>query len=176
MKTNCILLILVVLVVPGLRVLQADVLRKGTVTITGSIIQNSDPSTGKSSVKGISIANVLSVLGLGGDARDMRYYYDENAAAYVIAPKSDAAGGAGTPIATVFGFGSSLDWGPDHSFVSVAGDTGLDGNLSGTGLVYGVYPHTVETDSITFTLFGVMTSSSGLKTIMKGRIVDVFKN
>lgn len=159
--------------IAGLPSLHADTLDTHTVSITGSIIQETNTTTAATAIMPITIKNVLNVLGVTGDPDTFRYYLDYTTRSIVIAPKSDAAAGSGSPTATVFTFGdSSVAWEPtDHSSIDAADATGLNGNLSGTSLEDTVYPHTVRTGRIKFVLYG---TNSGLPTIMKGSIVVVF--
>jgi len=153
--------------------LRADTLGD-KVSVTGSIIQETS-TNGTTKTLPITIKNVVSVLGIGGSTSELTYYYDYTVRSYVIALKGimTSGTGTGTPIATIYTYSAEDFWNPNnHSIISGQTATGFDGNLSGIGLLNGVYPHSSETDTTKFTIFGTI---SGMKTIVKGTIVDIYK-
>lgn len=143
------------------------------ITVTGSIIQETG-TNGETSIKRITIGNILNVLGISSTASQLRFNYDATTSSYVIVPKSVPKNGTASPVATVYTFGNSdgVQWHPtNHSEIGAETDTGLNGDLTGTGLLQRVYPHVIETNRISFIFFGMV---SGHQTIMKGTLVDVF--
>jgi hypothetical protein len=149
------------------------------ISVTGSIIQETNTSTGATTVKPITIPNILSVLGLTGTAipaaNTLRYYSDETTHAFVIAPRSVGTSGTGTPIALVIGSGvNEINWNPtSHSSIGAGDGIGLSGDLTGTFYESGVLGKATKTDTIKFVAFGKL---NGIPTIMKGTAVDASKN
>ena len=160
MKKKILLLLAFLAIWPAIQTLHADALGD-KVAIAGSIIQETG-STGQTTVKPITIKNVLSVLGLTGSSPEtsmLRFYYDYTTFAYVIGPKA-LVSGSGTAYATVLAFGTSsyVNWDPTkHTYIDAGADTGLNGDLSGDALVTGVYPTDIETDKVDLILFGTVS-------------------
>lgn len=157
---------------------RADELYDDKVSMTGSIIV--ETSTTQTVVKPLTIENVLSVLAVSStdSSKNLRYYYDSTTDSFVIAPKGVISGaatsGTATPLATVLTYGDTafVNWDPTkHTYIDAGTDSGMNGDLTGTGLIQGVFPRNTETDKITFTLFGTITNP----TIIKGAILDIYK-
>ena len=175
MKTLIPFLAVLASILPAFQASHADVLVNDKISITGSIIQETG-SEGQTSVKPITIANVLGVLGLSGTtpAKTLRYYLDDSTDSFVIAPKSLAATGTGTPIATVYSIDTAtVDWDPSSkSAINSGTNTFLNGDLSGCHVLHGVVSHNRETDTRHFIGYGTI---SGMQTIMKGAIVEIYE-
>jgi len=155
---------------------EPDELANDAVDISGSIVQETGPN-GSTTIKPVTIANVLRTLGIANApaTNSLRYYFDKTTQSYVIAPRSDALTGVGNPIATVLSPArAGVSWEPGQTSSIAAYDApGLGGYLSGTVLSNGVFLGGIETDSINATLFGTI---SGVPTIMKCAILDVFND
>ena len=127
-------------------------------------------TNGETTVEPITIENLLLVTGTTGTAKDLRYYFDEDSnsgdGGFVIAPKSIAESGSGTPIATVLAFASNGDaWVSNKGIYRAgAGITGLNNNLSGSQFTTA---HTKTT--INFILYGQL---NGIPTLMRGTLLD----
>jgi hypothetical protein len=158
----------------GLHTLHADNFATDTtsISITGNITQETNATTGATTTKPLTIANLLGLIDMSGAATDMKYYFDDTISGYVIAAKG--SGATGTPLVTILEYGSNyVDWYPTkHSYTSAVSITGFSGDVSGTALQTEVYPHLVTTLTTHFTLFGTI---NGKQTIIKGTIVHIYK-
>jgi len=125
------------------------------IMITGSVYSSASSSPdGKAKPKPITITNILKALGITGqNASNLKYYYDGTTNAVVVAEKGISDGGTGTPIATVFAYGSNIGWQKTTSTFYYAGAiTALNGGLNGT------YTETIANDGgqykSTITIYG----------------------
>ena len=153
---------------------QLDTFDHAAVSISGSIIQETG-TNGQTTIKPISIANFLTVLGTSGTAKDLQYYYDDTTESYVIAAKAAATSGSGTPVATIitYTYTKEVNWYPNEtSMISSGPLTGMDSNLSGLYYGKGVYAGGKTTYTLPFTLYGEINTT---QTIVRGAIVYVAK-
>ncbi len=169
-----ILIVAILAIIPALQVVRADSLVPDSISVTGNIIQRTG-TNGATRVLPITIANVLKVLGVtkAPPVATLRYYTDDTTDAIVIAPRILALTGSGTPIATLGGRSQGgVSWNPNkHSVLGSGEIAALNGNLSGTAYLTGVYPLNTETDTIRFFSFGQI---KGVPTIVNGTIVDIY--
>jgi hypothetical protein len=177
MKTKLFLLALVPLFIPAFQTLRADSLAADAITVTGSIIQETG-TNGATKILPITIANILSVLGITGTAapavNTLRYYADNTTNGTVIALKSAAVSGSGTPVASLGGPGANtVGWNPGKHSGTGAGDMmALNGNLAGTFYYTDAYPANISTNKVKATAFGQI---NGIPTILNATVVDTSK-
>jgi hypothetical protein len=209
MKTKATLTLLALAVftfatAPLLRAQGGDRLHPDDITVTGKIIQGSSEdnvriantvvrSTGYESMP-LTIANVLKVLGITGvDPKTLRYYYDSDQDAIVIAPKGIPNGGFGTPVAILLAFGKNVEFNKTaYRSVGCQDIWALDDNLHGTSFenwafIGGKSAQNKGKLTVTneFIAFGEGTQQEGItdaviegekQTIVKGKLVHIFTN
>ncbi|MGC3988733.1 MAG: hypothetical protein QM796_03400 [Chthoniobacteraceae bacterium] len=112
----------------------------------------------------------------GQDPKSLQFYYDSTTSAVVIAAKGIASGqntGTGTPVATVFAYGSSTGWQKTTDSFYYAGPVtalgGLSGNFNET--------ITTKTNSLPSDTTNVIAwgTSSGVYVIFKAKVKNVVK-
>jgi len=163
-----------------LHMAHADTLVAENIIVGGSIEVSSYLKTGKTAVLPLTIANILYLLGVSGAASDMRYYYDSTERGYVIAPKTDASTGSGTPaviLLTIIPSGvlgtNYLYWYPNnYSYADALSVTGFGNNLSGTALQNSTSPRATTTTTTRFIMLG--TTPNGSQTVVSGYVVESF--
>lgn len=172
MRTKLLVGVVGLIVGHAFQPVQADIIGGHKISVTGTILQEVG-SDGQTSIKPLTIKNILGVLGLTGtDPKSVRYYYDSTGPSFVIATKAN--GGDNNPLATVFNFngGNYVTWSPTgHSFVASGQANGLGGDVTGVYYESGITHRTTASNKTSFTFFGEV---GNFTTIMKGTIVDTF--
>jgi len=177
MKTKLFLLAIVPFFISAFQTLRADSLAADAITVTGSIIQETG-TNGATKILPITIANILSVLGITGTAapavNTLRYYADNTTNGTVIALKSAAVSGSGTPVAILGEPGAnSVGWNPARHSSTGAGDVMvLNGKLAGTYYNSDVYPAKISTSKTKVAAYGQI---DGVPTIVNATVVDISK-
>jgi hypothetical protein len=155
---------------------KADTLVADDITIVGSIIQLTSTATLETTSIPITIPNLLKLAAVPGTlkASEYRYYFDPDSnsgqGGFVVALKTNPQG---VVVTTPLAFGAdSVAWITNKLYyLSSAGMTGLDGNLSGTQYTFGTFlaKTAIKGTTIDFILNGTL---NGLPAIMRGTLFD----
>jgi hypothetical protein len=190
MKFSSTLLGSLALLLLGSLSASADTLYSDKISVTGTI-QQPPPSVGAPAVvMPVTIANVLTLLGLSDDPKTLRWYFDDKyndntSTSIVIAPKGTKPSDNATPLVTLYAtpniFGTDFVGGKIRRGLNGFGEspvilTTTEGgaaavSLTATSYYKGAYSGRHETDTITILAHGTI---GGVDTIISCKIKDSY--
>jgi hypothetical protein len=153
---------------------KADVLYNDkSITVTGTYTQFVDENS-PAKTKPLKMADLLALLGgTAVDPKSVKFYWNDTASSYVIAPKGIADGSDVEPTATFVAFTDDYVTLAKNRTQSVSAGSVvlLNGTINGSYNAVYKYPTKIETDTNTILAYGTI---NGKATIIRAVLKDTY--